>query len=67
MSLRNWNTFDLGGFFSCGSVPALLAQTAAAKMLCLVPPQHAVFQQPGDTSWKVLGSSCTQLRHLSGP
>lgn len=37
MSLRNWNTFDLGGFFSCGSVPALLAQTAAAKMLWCLP------------------------------
>lgn len=62
MPLRNWNSFGLGAFFSCGSVPAFLAQTAA-----LVPPPHAVLQQPGDTSWKVLACSCTQLRHLPGP
>lgn len=37
MSLQNGNSFGPGGFVSCGSVPALLAQAAAAKMLRCLP------------------------------
>lgn len=37
VSLQNWKSFGLGGLLSCGSVPALLAQTAAGKMLWCLP------------------------------
>lgn len=37
MSLQNGTRFGPGGLISCGSVPALLAQAAAAKMLQCLP------------------------------